>query len=186
MLKAETKKEKVGISALDVRIVISIVICCVTATLMDWLGVKFTYGEMHLEIIQKMTSAIACLLVCQENTSISKTAGINRLIITVIGGMIGVLVAILDTAVNNEWLMIAMVAFGVMLTLVLCKAAKVPYINARIGGVTFILVTCTLPQYARVYYAMFRFVSTIYGVLVVFLVTWIFEIFHSKRQGEER
>ncbi len=66
-----------------------------------------------------------------------------------VGGLCGMLVVWIDTLVNNEWLMVVLVAAGVLLTLILCKKAKVPYINARIGGVTFVLVACTLSQYAR-------------------------------------
>ena len=47
-----------------------------------------------MEIIQRMTSAIACLLVCQDNTALSRKAGINRMIITAIGGIAGVVVAV--------------------------------------------------------------------------------------------
>ena len=72
-------------------------------------------------------------------------------------------------------MMVLLIAAGILLTLFLCKKAKVPYINARIGGVTFILVTCTLAGSARIWYGVFRFVSTLYSVLVVLLVTWIWE-----------
>ena len=75
-------------------------------------------------------------------------------------------VILIDQAAANEWLMPLMVAAGVLLTLYLCKAAGVPYINARIGGVTFVLVACTLPGTARIWYGVFRLVSTMYAVLV--------------------
>lgn len=180
MSKPEMTPEKPAISCLDARIAVAVGICCLTATILNLLGAKFTYGEMRLEIIQKMTACISCLLCCQDTTQISKKAGINRLIITAIGGIVGIAVMWIDTLAANQWLLVLMVAAGVLLTLFLCKAAKVPYINARIGGVTFILVTCTLTGYARMWYAVFRFVSTLYGVLVVLLVTWAFGLLPKK------
>ncbi len=170
------EEEKRGITSLDIRIVVSALLCCLTATVLNHFQFKFTYGEMHLEIIQKMTSCIACLLCCQDNLSISKKAGLNRLIITFIGGLAAVLVVLIDNALGKEWLFVVMTALGLLLTLLLCKAARVPYINARIGGVTFILVACTLTENARIFYALFRFISTLYGVAVVLLVTWLWQL----------
>ncbi len=178
-MKLEIKEGKT-VSVTDLRIMIAVAICALTATALNHFGLKFTYGTMKLEIIQKMTACISCLLCVQDDFSISKKAGINRIIITIIGGLCGMLVAWIDTLVSNEWLMILLVAVGVLATLVLCKLAKVPYINARIGGVTFILVACTLTQNARMWYAFFRLISTIYGVLVVLLVTGLVK---GKNQG---
>lgn len=180
-MKPETKPEKAAITCLDMRIAVSVLICCLTATLLNHFGVKFPLGEMRLEIIQKMTACISCLLCCQDTTTVSKKAGVNRLIITAVGGIVAICVVALDNVFANEWLMVLMVAAGVLLTLYFCKLAKVPYINARIGGVTFILVACTFTGNARIYYAAFRFISTFYAVLVVLLVTWIFEKFAAKK-----
>ena len=171
----ELKPEKAAVTLLDIRIAVAVMICVLSATILDYLGLKFAYGDMHLEIIQKMTACIACLLCCQDNMKISTKAGVNRLIITAVGGAVGIVVVMLDQLIDNRWIMVLMVSAGIVLTLFLCKAARVPYINARIGGVTFILVTCTLSQSARVWYAVFRFVSTFYGVLVVMFVTFLFE-----------
>ncbi len=169
------KAQEGNITGLDMRIAVSVLICCLTSVLLDHFGWKFTYGEMKLEIIQKMTACISCLLCCQDTVPVSRTSGINRLIITAIGGTVGILVILLDILLANKCMMVLLIAAGILLTLFLCKKAKVPYINARIGGVTFILVTCTLAGSARIWYGVFRFVSTLYSVLVVLLVTWIWE-----------
>lgn len=172
----ETKK----ISSIDIQIVIAVLICVFTATLLDHFGLKFSYGGMRLEVIQKMTASIACLLCVQDTFEISRKSGKNRLIITAVGGIVGIFAVWLDIQLQNKWLMVVLTGVGLLLTLFLCKMAKVPYINARIGGVTFILVFCTLSDTARMWYAIFRFVSTLYGVAVVFLVTWAAQIIHDK------
>ena len=117
-----------------------------------------------------MTACISCLLCYQDSTHASVKAGINRVIITAIGGAVGILAVLVDGAL------------GVLLTLFLCKCAHVPYINARIGGVTFILVSSTLSGDARIWYAVWRLVSTVYGALVVVLVTWVFLAIHPKQK----
>ena len=158
---------------LDLRMGISVLVCCLVATALDALGLKWPVGEMRLEVIQKMTACISCLLCSQVSIDESRTAGINRLIITAVGGLVGVGVVMLDMALgSNPWLLCLMVAAGVVATLELCKLTGVPAINARIGAVTFILVSCTLSGTARVWYALFRFVSTLFGAGVVMLVTW--------------
>ena len=59
----ETQKKKIQITATDRKIVVSIAICYITAEGMSLLEFVFTYEGTELEIIQRMTSAIACLLV---------------------------------------------------------------------------------------------------------------------------
>ena len=173
-------KTKLSIDRLDVRIAVAVAICYLTATILDVLNIKFTYGTMHLEIIQKMTACITCLLCCQDDQPSSRKAGINRLIITAIGGIVAIVMIALDDLIQNPWVMVPLAFVGILLTLSFCKAAKVPYINARIGGVTFILVSTTLSGSSRIIYGIFRFVSTFYGVLIVMLVGWIFSSLSKK------
>ncbi len=180
MLKSDNKIEKAGVTKLDLRIAVSVLICALTATLLTNFGIVFDYGGRKLEILQKMTACISCLLLCQDNTQFSFKAGINRLVITAVGGVVGVVVTLIDVAVGSSLLMVLMIAFGVLLTLFLCKICRVPYINARIGGVTFVLVSCTLNEYGRIWYAIFRFGSTLYAALVVLLVTWVFTKLSKK------
>ncbi len=175
-----TQIEEPKITILDVRIAVSVLLCFLISMVLSHAGFLFTIGEKHIEIVQKMTACISCLLCCQDNLMISRKAGINRIIITFIGGLVGIGVILLDNVTGNDWIMAAMVFIGIIVTLLLCKAARVPYINARIGGVTFILVTCTLQGSERIYYGCFRFISTLVGVLVVILVTWIFSLFSKK------
>jgi uncharacterized membrane protein YccC len=173
--------EERRVTVLDIQMGVAVFICFMVSTICSKAGFLFPVGDRNLEIIQKMTSCIACLLCSQDTTAISLKAGINRIIITFIGGLVGILVIILDDMIGNDWILGCMVALGIVLTFYLCKAAKVPYINARIGGVTFILVTCTLQSGARIYYGIFRLISTVFGVLVVLLVTWVFQLLSRKK-----
>ena len=169
------------ISKLDIRIAVSAAICILTSFALNTMGLCFTYGGMELEIIQKMTAAISCLLCCQDDVKISWRSGVNRMIITFIGGVIGIAVVILDGLSHNQYLFVLYIFAGILLTLVLCKCGKVPYVTARIGGVTFILVACTLSGSVRIWYAVFRLISTMYGVLVSVLITWVFQTFGTKK-----
>ena len=176
-------EKKTRITALDIRIVLAVAVCYLTSTALKQEGVVFVWGERQLDIIQGMTACAACLLCCQDTTAISWKSGINRIIITAIGGLTGVCAVLADQAVGNPWFMVVLVALGVLLTLFFCKAAKVPYINARIGALTFILVSCNLTGTTRILYDGFRLLSTMYGVLVTIAVTWLCTRLSAVRQS---
>lgn len=163
-------------NALDARMGICVLICCAVATLLSELGIKFSVGEAHLDIIQKMTACISCLLCCQDGLEASKKAGITRVLVTAVGGAVGVGAVAFDLALgSNVWIFVPLVAVGLVVTLCACRLAGAPAFNARIGGITYLLVACTLTGTNRMWYAVFRLVSTVFGALVVFAVTWFAE-----------
>ncbi|MDR1468395.1 MAG: FUSC family protein [Spirochaetaceae bacterium] len=130
---------------------------------------------------QAMTACIATLLCVQEGLKPSLKAGMVRLIVTAVGGLIGILVVLADVYAANHWVFIFLIMIGLVLTLFGCKLAGTPAFNARIGGVTFILVVLTKTGTDRIAYALFRLLSTLYGVAVVLIVTAVFSFFHMKR-----
>lgn len=123
----------------------------------------------------------ATLLCVQENVKPSLKAGIIRLIITAIGGFAGILVVLADDTAGSPLLFILLVMLGLVITLFGCRIAKVPAFNARIGGVTFILVVLTKQGQDRIPYAVFRLLSTFYGVFAVLLITTVFKIFAPEK-----
>lgn len=157
------------IGKLDIEIAVAIVLCLIST--------------LFLPFLQSMTACISVLLCVQDTAKLSLKAGLIRLLITVIGGAVAVLVVWLDVQIGNRWIFILMAGAGILLTLWGCKMAKVPYINARIGGVTFILVILTKQGMDRIPYAVFRLVSTAYGVLMVLLVTWLFQLAWPAKEG---
>lgn len=181
MSKSGMEPAELNINSTDIKIALAIGICMLTSTILSHFGLKYPYGDMKLEIIQKMTASIACLLCVQGDVTTSAKAGWNRIKITLMGGIAGVIITVINQFLDNEWMNILLIVAGVILALFLCKLVKVPYMNCRIGGVTFILVACTLSGNARILYAIFRLISTIYGVLAVMFVTWIFGLISSKK-----
>lgn len=137
---------------------------------------------MRLDVIQMMTACISCLLCCQDGADASKKAGIMRVLVTAIGGVMGVVVVVLHMLLGSgPWTLVPLVGAGVLATLLACKLVNVPYMNARIGCITFLLVACTLSGEARVFYALFRLVSTVFGAAVVLLVTCAFDRMDQHR-----
>ena len=171
-------------NVLDARMAVSVLVCILVATILSSTDLTWPVGEAHLEVIQKMTACISCLLCCQDGLMASKGAGLNRVVVTMVGGLVGVAVTALDVALGgNPWTLVLLVPVGTVLTLCLCRLAGVPAFNARIGGITFILVSCTLTGTLRIWYAAFRLVSTVFAALVVLCVTWLFELAQEKSAG---
>lgn len=159
-------------NALDVRIGLCVVICCLASNILTAFGLRFPVGEMRLEIIQKMTACISCLLCCQDGLEASRRAGLTRVLVTAVGGVIGTLIVVLDQLLgSNVWLLVPLLGTGLVTTMCTCRLAGAPAFNARIGGITFLLVACTLTGTTRVWYAFFRLISTVFGALVVSFVT---------------
>jgi uncharacterized membrane protein YgaE (UPF0421/DUF939 family) len=150
----------ISISLIDIKIVLAVGVCLLMATV--------------IPEFQTMTACITVLLCVQDGGKESGKAGLIRLVITAIGGLAAVLVVLLDDAADMPWLFAVMIMAGLFLTLMGCKLARVPAFNARIGGVTFILVALTKTGNDRIGYALFRLLSTLYGVAVVILVTMVF------------
>jgi uncharacterized membrane protein YgaE (UPF0421/DUF939 family) len=143
-------------------------------------GICLLIGNIIPEF-QAMTACITTLLCVQENVKPSLKAGIIRLVITAIGGFAGILVVLADDAAGSSLLFIFLVMLGLVITLFSCRLAKIPVFNARIGGVTFVLVVLTKQGQDRIPYAVFRLLSTFYGVFAVLLITAVFNIFAPEK-----
>lgn len=166
---------KLEINSLDIRIVFAIGLCVLTSMVLSLLEIKINYGQIQLDIIQKATAAISCLLVTQDNLGDSKGAGWIRIKVTAMAAVVALVVVSLDSYISNQWISIVLLLVGVICTMFLCKLIKAPYMNCRIGAISYVLIAVTLSGQARIVYAILRVLSTFYGVLMVLLVTFIYE-----------
>lgn len=182
MEKRGMEPAKLEINLIDIKIIISIGICILTSTLLAVFGIKFQYGGMQLDIIQKATAAIACLLVTQDNLGASKGAGWMRIKVTAMAAVAAIVVVSIDSLINNQWMSIVLLMLGVLATMLLCKLIKAPYMNCRISAISYVLIAVTLSGQARIVYAILRVISTFYGVIVVLFVTWLFSFFSTDKR----
>ena len=132
---------------------------------------------------QTTTACIATLLVLQDNVKVSWKAGITRMIITAVGGAVGIAVILLDNRFNNPWLFVVLCMAGIALTLYGCKLTKVPPFSARIGCITFVLVVLVRTGSDRIPFAIYRLISTFYGIAAVLAVTSAFALVAKWKAG---
>lgn len=181
MGKPDMKPADLNINIIDIKIVIAIGICIFTATVLNEMNIKFHFHDMEIDIVQKATTAIACLLCVQDNLGSSKAAGWMRIKVTAMAAIASIFVIGIDSYLGNKWASIPLLMFGVIITMLLCKLIKAPYMNCRIGAISYVLIAVTLNGQARLIYALFRVLSTIYGIVIVLLVTWIFDLCRRKK-----
>jgi uncharacterized membrane protein YgaE (UPF0421/DUF939 family) len=164
------EKNPFSVNVLDIKIVIASGLCLLTA---KW-----------IPEFQIMTACIAILLCVQDNVKISGKAGFTRLIVTALGGSVGVLVILGDNYFKSQLLFYTLIIAGLFITLWCCKAVGIPAFNSRIGGATFILVVFSRTGSERIYYAFFRLLSTLYGVIAVIIVS-LFFVFIEKLKRKQ-
>lgn len=171
-MKPEATTQSWKPSMLDVRIATCVLVCLLTSNALTALDLRFAVVEMRLDIIQKATACISCLLCCQGTADDSRKAGGMRVLVTAVGAACGMAVVALDQLMgSNTWFLVVLMTLGLVVTLCLCRLTGAPPFNARIGAISFLLVASTITGTARLWYAVFRLVSTIYGALVTWGVT---------------
>ncbi|MDR1466127.1 MAG: aromatic acid exporter family protein [Treponema sp.] len=161
----KTNTEKMIFTSISLKIGIAVGICLLMA--------------MIIPEFQTMTACISVLLCVQNKGKESGKAGLIRLAVTAIGGFIAILVTIADNLIGSQWFFIAMIILGLIVTLSLCQFAHLPAFNARIGGVTFILVVLTKTGTDRISYALFRLLSTSYGAATAVAVVAVYSLFEK-------
>lgn len=162
------EKEKIGIRALDIQIAVCLCVCIISAYLCPY--------------VQALSACTAVIICSQDKVKVSWNTGLTRLIITVIGGIVGMCVVVLDDLIQNTWIFVGMVFIGILITILICKIVKVPYISARIGCITFILVATVATGSYRITYGVYRILGTTYGILVTVAISWIFSLIMEREK----
>jgi uncharacterized membrane protein YgaE (UPF0421/DUF939 family) len=172
LINKNSREKMPLISKIDVQIVLSAGLCMVLA--------------FRIPEFQAMTACITTLLCVQEETTSSWKAGRVRLLVTAVGGLAGILTVFIDELAGLSHPAVLIIMAGLLLTLFGCKLAKVPLFNARIGGVTFILVVLTKTGPDRIYYSFFRLLSTLYGVIAVIIVSAVFSFIEKRLRNSHK
>ena len=169
----ETKK-KVGLSGLELRVGVAIVLCLLLCRLVEELG-------FSLQALAACTGAVMCT---QEGGKASFAAGKNRILGVVCGGVTGVVVVLLDSWIGLELVFYLLVGLGIVANFLLCRWVKLPLIQARVSCMTVLLVVLVLGGNARISYAIGRFLGTLLGALVAWLLSFVWaKIFVKKEEA---
>jgi uncharacterized membrane protein YgaE (UPF0421/DUF939 family) len=165
-------QNKLCLSGLEFRIGITIVICLLVCKLCEMLG-------FSIQALAVCTGTVMCV---QEGSEASFSACKNRVLGVICGGVVGVGTVLLDNLIGVELVFYLLVGLGIMANFVLCKAVKIPLVQARVSCMTLLLVVLVLDGPARLNYAIGRFVGTLVGALVALAVSASWEKLSKKEK----
>lgn len=160
----QENKEKVEV--MDILIGVTIMVCLLLCHWANEIGI-------HIEALAVTTGAIMCV---QDNAKAAWTTSLTRIIGVTIGGMFGMAIALIDSAFGNPYLFYTLCSLGVIATLLVCKFFKMIYVQARVSGLTMLLVVMVFEGSDRLYYAMNRFIGSLVGALFAILVSVAFSL----------
>lgn len=157
---------------MDIAIGISVLACLLVCHAAGLLG-------FQIQALAACTGAVMCT---QDHRKASWGAGVNRILGVICGGLVGVVIVLIDNAVNMDLLFYLMVGAGVVANMLLCKVVRLPFVQARVSCMSLLLVTLVLQGGLRIHYALGRLVGTLVGACVALLVSMAFAAVTKKEK----
>lgn len=165
-------KNKIAVAPIDIAIGAAVVLCLLICHVAGLLGIQ-------IQALAACTGAVMCV---QDSKKASWGAGLNRILGVVCGGVAGIAVVLLDNLIQVDLVFYLLVGVGVVLNLLLCKAVKLPFVQARVSCMSLMLVTLVLQGDARINYAFGRLIGTVVGACVALLVSMAFAAIVKKEK----
>ena len=163
------------VEPMDILIGVTILVCLLLCHLANEFGI-------HIDALAVTTGAIMCV---QDSTKAAYSASVTKMIGVAIGGLFGIGIALIDSAVGNPYVFYVLCSLGVVATVLVCKFFKMIYVQARVGGLSMLLVVMVLNGTDRLDYALNRFIGSLVGAVFAMVVTIVFSAIVRKFQKEE-
>lgn len=160
---------------MDLLIGVTILLCLVLCHLANQAGI-------HIEALAVTTGAIMCV---QDSTRAAFSTSVTRLIGVFVGGMFGIGIALIDSAVGIPWVFYLLCSLGVIANLLVCKFFKMIYVQARVSCLTLLLVVMVFDGADWLEYALNRFIGSIVGAVFAIIVTMAFSAAVRRSKKEE-
>lgn len=164
------QKDKCRIELMDIEIGITILVCLLACHVANLMGVP-------IEALAVSTGAIMCV---QDSTKAAYTTSLIRILGVVCGGVLGVIIALIDNAVGIPLVFYLLCAAGVVVNLLVCKMFKMIYVQARVSALTLLLVVMVFDGVDRLDYAFNRFIGSLVGAGIALIVTKIFAVIVNR------
>ena len=140
---------------IGVTIMLSLLLC-------HWLGI---------EAMAVTTGALMCV---QDSAKAAFTASLIRMAGIFWGGLLGVVIAVIDNVLGEPCIFCLLCGVGVVANLMLCKRLGMIYVQARVSALTLLLVVMVFEGADRLVYAVNRFAGSLLGALIALAVTFVF------------
>ena len=160
------------IELMDIVIGVTILVCLLLCHWINEMGIR-------LEALAVTTGAIMCV---QDSTKAAFSASVNKMIGVFVGGLFGIGIALIDSAVGNPYVFYVLCSLGVIATVLVCKFFKMIYVQARVGGLSMLLVVMVLNGTDRLDYALNRFIGSLVGAVLALAVSLVFSLVTKKKE----
>lgn len=160
---------------MDIQIGLTILLCLLLCHGANSIGIP-------IEALAVSTGAIMCV---QDSTKAAYQTSLIRMVGVVCGGVLGVVIALIDNVVGDPFVFYLLCSVGVVGNLLVCKFFKMIYVQARVSCLTLLLVVMVFEGVDRLDYAMNRFIGSLVGALVALLVTVVFGAILKKIRKED-
>ena len=122
-----------------------------------------------------LQATIACVLMMKSTTEMSIKSGQQRILGTIIGGvlaMISLLLADLNSIELHGFSFIVLVTLTILVALVICKVANVPEYAYSMSCVLILatMLSHSSSQEETVLYVLYRTIETISGIIIAIVV----------------
>lgn len=159
---------------MDVQIGVTILLCLFLCHWANGMG-------LHIEALAVTTGAIMCV---QDSTKAAYHTSLIRILGVVCGGGLGVLIALIDNAVGIPYVFYLLCALGVVVNLLICKAFRMAYVQARVSALSLLLVVLVFQGVDRLDYAVNRFIGSLVGAAIALAVTVLFGVLLNRGKKE--
>lgn len=130
--------------------------------------------------IQRLAACTGVLMCTQDITKASWKSGLTRVEGVIFGGVIAIIVVLIDNAVGSNALFYVLCGIGMVCDLLVCQLAHMPKVTGRVSGITFCLVAFLAQGTGRIIYAGNRLIGTIAGALVALVIAFIWDKIRKK------
>ena len=168
----QRENQYVKLEVMDILIGVTILLCLVFCHFANQAGIE-------IEAMAVTTGAIMCV---QDNARMAWTTSATRIIGVVVGGLYGVGIALIDSAVGIPAVFYVLCTLGVVATLLVCKFFKMLYVQARVSALTMLLVAMVSDGVGRLAYARNRFIGSLVGAVLALLVSLVYGMLTKKKE----
>lgn len=163
-------EKKKLIEICDIRIVVTAFVCLTIFGIFP-----------QLNQIAVSAAALATIIFCSiDNRKNSFRAALMRMETITIGILIGFVVVWIDEIMQNSILFVGLSALGMLSVLGVCWLLKLPYIQAKIGCVIYVLIIVVMQGQFRITYGIMFFVGSLIGACITVLVASVFDLIERK------
>ena len=155
---------KTLLTKLDIEIGLAVILCLLTCYMAGFFGIQ-------IQALAACTGAVMCV---QESGKASWGAGINRALGVICGGVIGIVVVLIDNRLQIPVVFYLLCGIGVVGNMLLCRSLKMPLVQGRVSCMSLLLVVLVLQDSMRIQYALGRLGGTLCGAILALLVSMIF------------